>query len=116
MYAPQFIQANAEAGRRWMVAYLRGMRDYNDAFLRGVKKDEIVQILTQRTTLNDPTLVQAIVLPGLNPNGYANAEGIGRAQDIWAERNLVARKISVDELVDHQFVDYAIGRLGRIAP
>jgi NitT/TauT family transport system substrate-binding protein len=116
MYAPRFVQDHPEAARRWMVGYLRGIRDYNDAFLRGVKKDEVVQILTRHTTMTDPELVRSIELPGLNPNGYTNAEGIGRAQDVWAERNLVVRKIGVEEFVDHQFVDYALGRLGRATP
>ena len=113
MYAPHFVQDNPEAARRWMVAYLRGIRGYNDAFIRGEQQDEAIRVLTQHTTMKDPDLLRAIVLPGLNPNGYADAEAIGRVQDVWAQRNLLVRKIPVEEFVDSQFVDYALSRLGQ---
>lgn len=48
LYSPQFAE-RTEAARRWMVAYLKGVRDYNDAFARGHGREEAVDILTRHT-------------------------------------------------------------------
>ena len=41
LYAAEFARAQPEAGRRWMVAYLRGVRDYMEAFTRDRDRDEV---------------------------------------------------------------------------
>jgi len=33
LYGPAFVREQPEAARRWMVGYLRGVRDFNDGFV-----------------------------------------------------------------------------------
>ncbi|MBE3102904.1 MAG: ABC transporter substrate-binding protein, partial [Bacilli bacterium] len=49
--SPQFIQDEQDVSLRFMAAYLKGVRDYNDAFKKGEGKDEIINIMTQYTAL-----------------------------------------------------------------
>src|SRR5712692_5665356 len=57
MYGTKML-ANPDLARRWMIAYLRGVRDYNDAFFSPARKgrDEVVGIMIKNTPLKDPKL------------------------------------------------------------
>jgi NitT/TauT family transport system substrate-binding protein len=115
LYGAQFLQGNPEGPRRFMVAYLQGVRDYNDALTKGRGKDEVIAILTRNTTIREATLWQKITPPGLNPNGSASRSSIAQAQDFFAARGQVPEKIDVDQLVDNSYVDYALQQLGPYA-
>jgi hypothetical protein len=52
------INERQEVGRRFLVAYLRGVRDYDDAFNHGKDQDAIVAILTKHTNIKDPAVFQ----------------------------------------------------------
>ena len=44
VYSPQFAE-QPDVARRWMLAYLQGVRAYNDAFKRGIDREGIVAVL-----------------------------------------------------------------------
>jgi hypothetical protein len=52
LYGPGLLERDRESGQRLMRAYLRGARDYEDAFGKGNSRDEIVGLLSGR--LNTP--------------------------------------------------------------
>ena len=58
LYADGFMRNKPEAARRFMVAYLRGLRDFNDAFFRQPPRGraEVLAALTQQTGVKDPAL------------------------------------------------------------
>jgi ABC-type nitrate/sulfonate/bicarbonate transport system substrate-binding protein len=116
MYAPHFIASQRDVAQRFMVAYLKGVRDYNDAFTRGVGKAEIVDILTRTTVMKDPALYDQTGPPGLNPDGYINVRGFGDDIDWWVAKGLLATRVDPNSIVDHSFADYAVERLGKYVP
>jgi NitT/TauT family transport system substrate-binding protein len=61
--------------RRFMKAYLRGVRDYNDAFRKDTGRAAIVDILS-KNTVKKPELYATMVMPGLDPNGAINVAGM----------------------------------------
>jgi NitT/TauT family transport system substrate-binding protein len=113
-YAPQFIQENPDAGRRLMVAYLRGVRDYLDAFARrdASKREAVIAALIKYSTVKDRALYDQMVVPGLNPNGLLNLESIERQQAWYLARGLQSAPADVNALVDYSFVRYAVEQLG----
>jgi NitT/TauT family transport system substrate-binding protein len=113
MYAPHFMSGQPEVARRFMIAYLRGVRDYNKAFTTGERRDELVESLTKHTAIKDPAILNAIVPPGLNPNGYMNVESIMATQEFWRARDLLQTALPAERMVDHSYVDAALGVLGR---
>jgi NitT/TauT family transport system substrate-binding protein len=112
LYAADFARNQSEAARRWMVAYLRGVRTYLDAFIKDQGRDAVVETLTRQTTVKDPNVYQLIVTGYMNPNGRINVESLVGAQDWFASHGYIPQKVDVPALVDHQFVDYAVGVLG----
>lgn len=60
---------NVEADKKFMVAYLKGLRDYNDSFVKNKGRKEIVDILTKLSPVKDPKLDDKIDMPYLDPDG-----------------------------------------------
>ncbi len=112
LYAADFIRNQNELGRRWMVAFLRGVRDYVDAFDRNRGRDEVVAILARNTGVKDPSLYDRMVAAYMDPNGRLNVPTLIEAQDWFAAHGYIPRKVDVPSLIDYQFVDYAVGVLG----
>jgi NitT/TauT family transport system substrate-binding protein len=113
MYGPQFIQNKGEAAKRLMVAYLRGIRDYNDAFVKKQGRDAVIDILIQRTSLKDRPLYDKIGLPGLNPDGEVLFDDLLRQQQWFMDNGYQEKAVDMKMVVDSQYVEYAISRIGK---
>ncbi|MCC6791761.1 MAG: metal ABC transporter substrate-binding protein, partial [Thermomicrobiales bacterium] len=107
------IEQQPEAARRFMIAYLKSVRDYNDAFRKGKDKDAIIEIMAKRSTLNSKEIWAKVKAPGIDPNGYVDAKSVETAQEFHASRGWLKSKVDLAKVIDNQFVDHAIARLGR---
>ena len=110
LYSPKF-GASKDAATRWMVAYLKGVRDFNDAANKGTNKAEIMAIL-QKATKQDAATTAKVVLPGYNPDGKFNLESLASDQDFYIKEGLEKQKIDLAEVADTSFIDAAVKQLG----
>lgn len=110
VYSQQF--AKTEAAKRFMVAYIKGIRDYNDAFRKNKNKDKIVAILANFNKVPADIILRA-KMAGLNPDGYADAPSIMAIQDYFLSTGAMTERVTLDQLVDTQFVEYALQKLGK---
>jgi NitT/TauT family transport system substrate-binding protein len=103
-----------------MRAYLRGVRDYNDALkdgrIAGPNADEIVAILTQSTAIKDPAVFRSIRAQGCNPDGRVHEPSLKHDLEFFKSEKLVERSIGVADVIDHSFVDWAVKELGPYKP
>ena len=111
VYSERFA-ANQEAGRAWMVAYVRGLRDYNDAVLKGRDREFVIQTLMKHTTVKERAAYDRIVLPGLHPDGELNVESIREAYGDFKAAGDIKGDVNLDAVIDRSFVRYAVEVLG----
>jgi NitT/TauT family transport system substrate-binding protein len=117
LYGPSILQMAGNAGNRFMVAYVRGLRDYNDAFgPKRLNRADMVNILIRNTQLKDAALYDQMGLSYLNPDCYLNLDTMAADIDWYFENGYIAPKPDVTQLVDHSFCDYALQQLGRYQP
>ncbi|MCX7781827.1 MAG: ABC transporter substrate-binding protein [Negativicutes bacterium] len=103
-----------DVANRFMTAYLKSMRDYNDAFFKNVDKKEIIDVLTKYSVVKDTALYETMYPVGLNPDGYVRVKGIKADLDWYKANNLLkSPDIKVEDTVDNQYVDFAIKILGK---
>ena len=61
-YGAQFVTKRPEVGRRFMKAYLQGVRDYNDALkdgrIAGSKAEEIIDAIARYSVTKDRDLIR----------------------------------------------------------
>ena len=100
-----------------MVGYVKGIRAYLDAMSGKTSKDDVYAALKKHTTgFSDPTLLTTVVYPGFSPDGYLHLPTIESSINWYVERGLLKSKPKLSDLVDYQFLDYALERLGRRGP
>jgi len=114
IYGGEFMREQPEAARRFMLAYVRALRFYNDAFRRedSARRQAVIATLVRHTAVRDPALYDRMVMPGLDPNGRMQVAQIRDDQEFWLSRGLQQARINVDEVVDHRYVDAAVQVLG----
>jgi NitT/TauT family transport system substrate-binding protein len=111
-YAPHFVQGQPETARRFLVAYLKGVRAYLDAFTSGVDKEAVIDILLKHSTVKDRAVYYTMPPVGFDPNGRINGDYLRAEQELYAREGLLTDPANVDTLVDPQYADYAVARLG----
>jgi sulfonate transport system substrate-binding protein len=112
MYSPYLVK-NPELGKKFMVAYLQGVRAYNDALVYGKKdQDKIIDILTKTTFVDTADVFKQMKPPGLDPNGHVLKQGVISDQEWYMKQGLVKSQANIDNLVDDSYVKYALQVLG----
>jgi NitT/TauT family transport system substrate-binding protein len=111
MYSEQFA-TRRDPATRWMIAYLKGVRDYNDAFVKGQGREEVVRLLEKVGVVTDRGLLERMGLTGLNPNGYVNRQYLQELHDFFLRKGSITQPVALNDLVDDSFVTTALARLG----
>ena len=113
IYAKKFAQEQPEAARRWMVAYLKGVRGYLDAVTTGADRDGINAILAKHTAVKDLALLARIAPTGFDPNGRLELKSLEADQDWFLKLGLQQGRADLGQVIDYQYADAAVARLGR---
>lgn len=117
LFGAKFIAERPEVGRRFMVAYLRGLRYYydglKDGHYAGPNGANVVSILIQYTPVKDPATYAVMVPAGVDPNGYLNIASMEKDLDLWRQLGVVKNAITARQVVDLSFIDAANKTLGR---
>jgi NitT/TauT family transport system substrate-binding protein len=120
LYSEDFAMKNSDAAKRFMKAYLRGARFYNDALkdgrMAGPNADEVIDILTQSTPIKDPAIFRAITPNGCDPNGRINIARLKLDFDFYRRSDLIKGNVTVEQVVDSSFVEMAVLDLGPYRP
>ena len=116
-YADNFIRNRRDVAERFMRAYLRGVRMYNDALkdgrLAGPKANEVIPILVKYTTIKDESMFRRMVPSYCNPDGEVNVTSLKKDLEFFRELGLIEKKdASVDGVVDSSFAKAAVAKLG----
>lgn len=106
IFGPSLLDDSPELGEKFMVAYLKGVRQ----FAQG-KTERNLEILERNIGLDKETLLQAC-WPPVYPDGRINVEDIVTFQDWAYESGFIDEKVPVEQLIDTRFTEYASQKLG----
>ncbi|MEK3936213.1 ABC transporter substrate-binding protein [Sporosarcina sp. FSL W7-1349] len=109
--SPKFME-NDPVSLRFMAAYLKGVRDYNDAFFKDIGKEEVVDIMVKHTALKDPALWDQVNVTGLDANGKMFVEDIKKQYDTYKANGAIRGEIDFDKAVDTSLAEEAVEILG----
>jgi len=116
MYWTGIDRLGPMAGERLMVAYLRGLRDYDNAFEYGVDQDAIVDILTQETTVKDPAVYRQIKYGYVDPDGVPRRATIEAYPELFRELGLLPGPIDLSQAFNDKYRQFAVQYLGEYQP
>ena len=120
LYGGEFMTAHADAAKRFMRAYIRALRDYNDALkngrLAGPNAPEVIAICSAYTSANDPAIFRMITPQGANPNGGVHEPSLKNDLQFFKDQGEVKSDVTVEEGLDASFVEAALKDLGPYKP
>ncbi|MDO8691925.1 MAG: ABC transporter substrate-binding protein [Dehalococcoidia bacterium] len=111
LIASEQFMKNTDVARRFMVAYLKSLRDYNDAFVKKVNRADIVAIIAKATNM-DPALFDKMGMPYLDPDGKMDVNSMKMDLDYFKQMGYYTGKLELQPQIDTQFIDYALQQLG----
>lgn len=120
MYSRVFIENKPEAARKFMRAYIRAARFYNDAIvndsLTGRTAPEVIDLLTKYTALKDANFFRTTIPPAIDPNGKLNLESMHKDWQFFKDSGQIDGRVRVEDLIDLSFAEAALASLGPYAP
>src|SRR5215472_13269713 len=119
-YSDAFAR-RGDLAARFMRAYVRGIRVYNDGLkdghFAGPKAEDVIAVMTRYTPIKDAALFRRMVPSAVNPDGGVNMKGLRSDLAFFRELGLIeSRDITVDQVVDDSFVKAAVEKLGPYRP
>jgi len=107
-----WAKQNPDLVRRYYIAYMRGVRDYCQAYHGGPNRKEMIDLLVRSGTERRPEMLNEYVWPSRDPLGRIN---IASALDIagWYVKNkFTGAAPPTERLADLSYVDYVNSKLG----
>ncbi|GEM_PF-357604 len=116
LFGPNLREKDKDAGQRFVKAFLRGVRDFEDAVSKNKNKADIVKIAGEPLRIT-PELWDAVQQGGgmayLDPNGRVTIEALQPIVDFWIQTKAVqVPSFDVKTLVDPSFAQAAVQSLG----
>ncbi len=116
LYGPKFTQTRPEVATRFMRAWLRGVRDYNDSLkdglIAGPNADEVVNILVEMTDLKDADIYRKMGPQGTDPNGTLNVASLKKDLEFYRAQGWIEGDVTVEAAMDGSFAERAAKSLG----
>jgi NitT/TauT family transport system substrate-binding protein len=117
LYSADFISRRRPLAEKFMFAYIKALREYNDALvdgkLAGPNAAEIISILTEYTDIKDPNVYREMTPFAVNPDGLVNVSTLKNDLEFFRQRKyLVKDRVDIEKVVDYSFAHAALQRLG----
>ena len=114
-YGKSFLEDRA-MGQKFMNAYIRASRVYNDSLgggrFSGPLGEKIIEILAKYTGQTDLQLLRDATPHGLNPDGGVLMPSLMKDFRFFGERGLIESDVKVEQVVDNTFAEAAVKQLG----
>jgi NitT/TauT family transport system substrate-binding protein len=121
LFSEVFTRQRPQLAMRFMRAYIKAVREYNDALkdgkIAGPNAEEVISILTEYTFIKDPQVHRTITPAAIDPDGRMNERGLRNDLQFFKERKLIQDPgISVERIIDTQYAAAAVKELGPYKP
>lgn len=105
-----------QVGERFMVALVRGARDYVNAMEYGIDQDLVIDILTKETFQKDPEVYRRTGYSWVNPNGTVAIESLQADADLFYELGVARERVNLSGMLDDRYRQFAVRYLGEYRP
>ena len=120
LYGAPFIKNKTEAARKFMRAYLRGARFYNDALsgghLDGPTASAVIDVLVKYSLLKDAALYHVITPNAVDPDGTLNVDSMQKDWQFFKDTGQIDGRVTVADIADTSFAAAAAASLGPYQP
>jgi NitT/TauT family transport system substrate-binding protein len=109
-----------DIGQRFMNAYVKASRIYNDATSKGLfngpGSKEIIDLIMKTTGLTDRKMFDTMVPNGISPDGAVNLKSLDDDLKFFVSQGQIEKPVTVGDVVDMSFVQSAVKQFGAYKP
>ena len=107
-----WVKANPELVQRYMTAWLRGAREYCQAYHGASNRQEIIDELVSSKTEPRKELLEKYPWPARSPNGKINVASMLDINSWYVTNKMSTQKFPAERVVNSSFIDNAVAKLG----
>jgi NitT/TauT family transport system substrate-binding protein len=111
MVNTDWAKQNKELLNNYFIAWLRGARDYCQAF-HGTGRADVVDALVKSGTERRPELLHKYPWPARSPNGRVNTASLLDIQSWFLKSKMITAQFPAERLMDMSDIDNAVQKLG----
>jgi NitT/TauT family transport system substrate-binding protein len=108
----EWVKANPDLVQSYMTAWLRGVREYCQAYHGGPNRHEVLEELVTSKTEPRRELLEKYPWPARSPNGKINIASMLDINKWYVKSKMSAQEFSAERVVDGSFIDKAIAKVG----
>jgi NitT/TauT family transport system substrate-binding protein len=113
-YSAQFASEQPDAATRFMVGYLKGVRDYHDAFVLQKDRDAAIATLVQSLQPKDPRMWETAHYMSIDQNGAVDLNDLKESAEFYMKLGMFDGPMpDFSKYIDTRFADAAVQILGR---
>ena len=112
MVNTEFAKANQEMMKNYYVAYLKGIRDYCQAYHGGSIRQAMIDTSIRTGTETRAQLLHHYPWPARSPNGEINTASLLDMNAWYVKNKMSNREFPAERIVDKSYVEYARAKLG----
>lgn len=111
LFSKKFIEEQRPEAVKFMKAYLKGVRDYNNAFVRGKDRDNTIAALSKHIKIVDADLWKKMASVGLSESGSVAIDPLYKDLEWYRAKGFLQKIPSQADLVDLSIADEANSQL-----
>jgi NitT/TauT family transport system substrate-binding protein len=120
LYGDALLTTRRAVGQRFMTAYVKAARVYNDATrggrFDGPGADRVVDLIMKTTGLTDRAMFKTMIPNGISPNGDVNMASLADDLGFFQAQGQIEKPVSAADVVDMSFAENAVKALGPYEP
>jgi NitT/TauT family transport system substrate-binding protein len=103
---------NQDLVQRYFVAYLRGVRDYCQAYHGGPNRAEVIELAVRTGAEKRAEMLHRYPWPARNPDGRVNVDSMLDIQAFFVREKLALANFPAARLMTTAYIDHATAELG----
>ncbi len=116
IYSGAFIKDHRDLAKKFMRAYLRGVRYYvgslKGGHFAGSNAADVMAILTEKTSLKDPNFYKKMTPGWINPDGKLNLVSMRKDLQYFKDQGLIEGNVKVEDVVDESILTEVLKEVG----
>jgi NitT/TauT family transport system substrate-binding protein len=112
-FSPNFMEKRNADAKKFLIAYLKGIRDYNNAISGKAEKNKMIADLKKYIKIDDDKVWNNMFPIGLTNDGSINSDALMEDVNWYHSKKYLERPLKIEEIVDTSLVKEAAAELNK---